>query len=366
MESLCGVQYCHLRRPLLPSFSRSPPPLSTRLSSLSFSPSLPARPRIGRPHLSLRASGAASHSHSQSSAREPRDAFPGDALLSVLRPACVAFAAGAALFFARLQKPLLAFAIASPVAPAAQSEIFPSSTPSTGDPEDVPDVEKEKSLEDYLASHPDDTRALRALMEIKIKSGKLPEAVAIVDRLIVLEPGEKDLPLLKAHIQSYGGNADTAQQGFEELLQKDPLLVEAYHGLVMAAWQSESEADLAPILKRIEGAMELCKKEKRKDDLRDFKLLVAQVKVLEGDYNEALKVYQDMVKEEPRDFRPYLCQGIVYTLLRKKDEAEKQFQKYRRLVPKEHPYAQYFDENMVAMKVFSQIDENKRTAALKR
>ncbi|KAK4396272.1 protein SLOW GREEN 1, chloroplastic [Sesamum angolense] len=42
--------------------------------------------------------------------------------------------------------------------------------------------------------------------------------------------------------------------------------------------------------------------------------------------------------EEPRDFRPYLCQGIIYTLLRKNGEAEKNFEKYRRLVPKGHPY----------------------------
>ncbi|KAL9668705.1 hypothetical protein QQ045_006243 [Rhodiola kirilowii] len=70
--------------------------------------------------------------------------------------------------------------------------------------------------------------------------------------------------------------------------------------------------------------------------------------------SEALKVYQELVKEEPTDFRPYLCQGIIYTLLKKSDEAEKQFQKYKRLVPKEHPYAQYFDDNMIATKVFSQ------------
>ncbi|CAA6654874.1 unnamed protein product [Spirodela intermedia] len=245
-------------------------------------------------------------------------------------------------------------------------EHLPSPSPVVGGPETLSEEEKVKFLEDFLDSHPEDIKALRSLMELKIKTQKLPEAIAIVDRLIILEPGEKDLPLLKAHLQSYDGETETAKQGFEDMLRRDPMLVEAYHGLVMAAWQTEAEGDLGGVLKRIEGAMELCKKEKRNDDLRDFKLLVAQVKVLEGNYLEALKLYQDLVKEEPRDFRPYLCQGIVYSLLHKKDEAEKQFQKYRQLVPKEHPYAQYFDENMVAMKVFSQIDENRRAAPLDR
>lgn len=202
-------------------------------------------------------------------------------------------------------------------------------------------------------------------MELKIKGGKLAQAIDIVDRLIDLEPGERDLPLLKAHLQSYSGDTEAARRGFEELLSKDPFLVEAYHGLVMAASQAENDGDLDGILKRVQDAMELCKKAKRKDDLRDFKLLVAQIKVVEGKYEDSLKIYQELVKEEPRDFRPYLCQGIIYTLLRKKDEAEKQFQKYRRLVPKGHPYAQYFDDNMIAMKVFGQMDENRRTAALK-
>ncbi|KAG2335002.1 hypothetical protein Bca52824_006182 [Brassica carinata] len=68
---------------------------------------------------------------------------------------------------------------------------------------------------------------------------------------------------------------------------------------------------------------------------------------MEGNPSEALRVYQELVKDEPRDFRPYLCQGLIYTLLKKKDEAEKQFEQFRRLVPENHPYKEYFDSNML-------------------
>lgn len=246
-------------------------------------------------------------------------------------------------------------AIASPV-PEASVDSFDSD-------QALSDEEKERKLEEHLDSHPEDRRSLRALMELKVKAGKFQDAIAAVDRLIQLEPGENDLPLLKAHIQSYSGDAESARQGFEDLLAEDPLLVEAYHGLVMV--QREAEGELNGILKRIESALETCKKLKRKEDVRDFKLLIAQIKVIEDKYDQALKIYQELVKEEPRDFRPYLCQGIIYTLLRKKEEAEKQFEKYRRLVPREHPYSRYFDDNMIAMKVFSQIEENKRKDSLK-
>ena len=227
----------------------------------------------------------------------------------------------------------------------------------------VSDEEKERTVEEYVESHPDDVEGLKSLMEVKIKNRKLQEAVDVIERLIQLEPDDKEWPLLKAHLYSYSGASELAKLGFEEILSANPLTVEAYHGLVMAVSQSDSGDELNQVLKRIEAAMERCKKEKKKEDLRDFKLLVAQIRVIEGKYNDALKVYQELVKEEPRDFRPYLCQGIIYTLLRKKDEAEKQFQKYRRLVPKGHPYARYFDDNMIATRVFSQMTENQRSGS---
>lgn len=273
---------------------------------------------------------------------------------SLIKLTCIA-ATAVALFFSRFaQKPLIA-------APIGQPTSFEAATETSNA---ISDEEKERNIEEYLISHPDDVASLRSLMEIKIKNRKLNEAIEVIDRLIQIEPNEAEWPLLKAHLYSYSGESELAKLGFEDILSKDPLRVEAYHGLVMAVSQLESGGELSELMKRIEAAMEKCKKEKKKDDLRDFKLLIAQIRVVEGNYNEALKVYQELVKEEPRDFRPYLCQGIIYTLLRKKDEAEKQFQKYKRLVPKGHPYASYFDDNVLATKVFSQMGE-KQTAGSK-
>lgn len=212
-------------------------------------------------------------------------------------------------------------------------------------------------FEDYLSSHPDDARALKGLMEVKIKTRKFEEAIGIINRLIEVEPFEKEWPLMKAHVCNYSGDIESAKLGFEEVLSKDPFAVEAYHGLVMVASQSD-EDEMEGVVKSIESAVEQCKKAKKKEELRDFKLLLAQVRVVEGKYVDALKVYQELVKEEPRDFRPYLCQGIIYTLLKKPKEADTQFEKYRRLVPKGHPYARYFEDNMNATKMFSQMAES--------
>ncbi|KAK4767258.1 hypothetical protein SAY87_024023 [Trapa incisa] len=261
-------------------------------------------------------------------------------LTPALKTACLTLSAAAALFFIRLNlKP----AVAAPVAPPAVESTEKSVK------------EEESVIEEQVSQNPNDVESLRTLMEVKIKTRKLQEAIEVIDRLMELEPDENEWPLLKANLHSYSGDFELAKKEFEDILEKDPIRVEAYHGLVMAG--SESGDELKGVLERIKAAMEMCRKEKKSSEFRDFKLLVAQVRVIEGDYGEALKVYEELVKEEPRDFRPYLCQGIIYTLLRKNDEAEKKFKQYRRLVPKDHPYAEYFDDNMLATKFFAQKAE---------
>uniref|UniRef100_M1ARL0 Chloroplast lumen common family protein n=1 Tax=Solanum tuberosum TaxID=4113 RepID=M1ARL0_SOLTU len=220
------------------------------------------------------------------------------------------------------------------------------------------DEENEKALESFLLSNPNDVDALRNLMEIQIKNRKLVDAISTIDKLIELEPNETEWPLLKSHLYVYNGELELAKIGFSEILKKDPFRVEAYHGLVMVASQEDSVEELKEIKKKVEEGIKMCDKESKKGEMRDFMLLLAQIWVIESKYEDALKVYQELVKEEPKDFRPYLCQGIIHTLLRKKDEAEKSFEEYRRLVPQGHPYARYFDDNLIATKLFSQKVES--------
>ncbi|KAG8649225.1 protein SLOW GREEN 1, chloroplastic [Manihot esculenta] len=332
-KALCSGQPCHFSlNPHRPSFSKP-------ISFLSFRtpPHLSSSPfKVS----SIRATSCRSHKTRQT--HQP-------SLLQTLNPllktTSITLTAAAAILFSRLQlKP----AIAAPVVTPATVEPNKESSKESGSSFE----EQERVLEEHLAGHPDDTEALRSLMEVRIKGRKLPEAIEVLDRLIELEPNENEWPLLKAQLYSYSGEFESARKGFEEILEKDPFRVEAYHGLVMA--HSESGNPLDEVIKRIEAAMNKCKKEKKKSDLRDFKLLIAQIRVMEEKYVEALKVYEELVKEEPRDFRPYLCQGIIYTLLRKKDEAEKKFEQFRKLVPKNHPYREFFVDNMFATKFFSE------------
>jgi len=148
---------------------------------------------------------------------------------------------------------------------------------------------------------------------------------------------------VKAHLRLLNGENELAAKEFEDLLQRDPFHVETYRCLLMLI--SETKAPTMELLKKIEEAVKVCAEQGKDSEVRDFKLLIAQIKVIDGDLSDAMKVYEELEKEEPQDFRPYLGQGIVYTMLKKNDEAEKQFEKFRTLAPDNHPYKQYFEDN---------------------
>ncbi|XP_073017269.1 protein SLOW GREEN 1, chloroplastic-like [Primulina eburnea] len=320
--------------PLRSSFSRS-------FLSLSFTIPPPTFPRLV--HSTTKASFQPSNP--EINPQKPTPRFPFILDLPPLKATLIAAIAAAALFGSQFY-----FALK----PASTARVSPQITVESTEKDVVVNEERENFLEEKLISNPSDIDGLKDLLEIKIRSKKVSEAVGILEKLVQLEPEDVEWPTLKAHIYAGSGETELAKNGFLEVLKKDPLRVEAYHGLVTVASREESGEDLDNINERVEEAMKMCEKENKMSDMRDFKMLLAQIRLLEGRYDTALKVYQELVEEEPKDFRPYLCQGIIFTLLGNSNEAEKNFEEYRRLVPQGHPYASYFDDNVTATKIFAQ------------
>ncbi|KAI3743397.1 hypothetical protein L1987_61106 [Smallanthus sonchifolius] len=108
----------------------------------------------------------------------------------------------------------------------------------------------------------------------------------------------------------------------------------------MAASAEGCPIELKDVDKRI---LEQMKKGGKKDEIRDLKLLLAQIRVDERDFNGALNIYHELSNEDPQDFKIYLCQAIAYRLLGKNDEAENN--RYKRLVPEGYIHAKYIDDN---------------------
>ena len=98
----------------------------------------------------------------------------------------------------------------------------------------------------------------------------MEEAFRVLDHLIELEPEELEWLLLKANMHIYNNNHTNMRKLFEEILKKDLLREEVFHGLVMATLRSNEL--LKGLLKRVEEANKVCKKQKRDSDVREVYL----------------------------------------------------------------------------------------------
>ncbi|XP_011025582.1 PREDICTED: uncharacterized protein LOC105126414 isoform X2 [Populus euphratica] len=161
--------------------------------------------------------------------------------------------------------------------------------------------EEEEMYEKVWEKEPRNVEALKVVLHGKMRRGQTKEAVKYVERLIEIEPEEVEWRLLEALCYEMLGQLNKAKRLFNEILEERPLLLRALH----------------------------------------------------GDFEEALKKFQGLVSDNPRDFRPYLCQGIIYSLLDRKEEAAEQFETYRSLVPEEFPQRIFLDDVVLEAKTKS-------------
>ncbi|KAL3623030.1 hypothetical protein CASFOL_031846 [Castilleja foliolosa] len=226
----------------------------------------------------------------------------------------------------------------------------------------TPVEEKAKLVEEQLYTNSDDIDELKNLVEIKVKSRKIPDAIKILDKLMELEPDEIEWLFLRAHLYAHNGQFQLSRKVFNEMLNKNPSSLDACQGLVNVDSQEESIEELKQTEKRIEEAIILAKENtENAANLSDFKLLRAQNRVLQGKHDDALNILKELEKEEADDFRVYLCQVLVYILLDRKSEAEISYEKYKGLVPEGHLFDTYFDdENFNAAKTYAQKVELER------
>ncbi|CAI8602719.1 unnamed protein product [Vicia faba] len=128
---------------------------------------------------------------------------------------------------------------------------------------------------------------VRAPKLSEVRAPKLSEAIHAVDHLIELEPEEFELLLLKAHLHSYNEEHELAKEGFELTMKQDPLNAKAYSGLLME--NLELKEPMEGFFNRVDEAVKFFEEKKMDSEAREFKLLIAQVKVMEEDYSGCIR-----------------------------------------------------------------------------
>ncbi|KAI7730942.1 hypothetical protein M8C21_006346 [Ambrosia artemisiifolia] len=231
--------------------------------------------------------------------------------------------------------------LANPVQDTSQSQSL------EGESLELDEDEEERMCVKLLESNPKDVVALKEAFHVKMKRGKTKEAIQYVERLVDVEPKEVEWRLLQALCYEMVGDYAKAKGLFKDVLKERPLLLRALHGLAMVMHKNHEGP---AVFEMLNNALEIARQRKKVADERNIRILIAQMHVVKGELDDALKLFKDLIDENPRDFRPYLCQGIIYSLLDKKEEAEEQFLTYQSLVPDEFPQRGFLEDVVLAAK----------------
>ncbi|XP_024978590.1 protein SLOW GREEN 1, chloroplastic [Cynara cardunculus var. scolymus] len=207
--------------------------------------------------------------------------------------------------------------------------------------------EEEMMYMRLVEDNPKSIEALKSVFHLKMKRGKTKEAIGYVERLIDVEPKEVEWRLLQALCYEMIGEYSKAKSFFKKILKGRPLLLRALHGLAMLMHKNHEGPAVFEMLNK---ALEIAQQKEKVPEERNIRILIAQMHVVKGELDDALKLFKDLIDENPRDFRPYLCQGIIYSLLDRKDEAEEQFSTYQSLLPDEFPERGFLDDVVLAAK----------------
>ncbi|KAF9677518.1 hypothetical protein SADUNF_Sadunf08G0116000 [Salix dunnii] len=244
--------------------------------------------------------------------------------------------------------------------PAALTE----QNPSLEEEQEEDDIEKHQNqnqsdpstpLQAFLESNAEAIESLNSLLQQKLENGQHEEALKIVKLLVAAQPEVTDWKFLMARLLNEMGRAQDARNVFEEILVANPLSFEAlFENALLMDRFGEGEA----VIRRLQEALDIAEEENKVKEARDVRLIMAQIQFLQKNVEEALKSYQELSKEDPKDFRPYFCRGMIYSLLDRNEEAKQQFAKYRELSPKKFEVEGYLRTSLSRMKLFGSNEKN--------
>ncbi|XP_074273007.1 protein SLOW GREEN 1, chloroplastic [Silene latifolia] len=240
--------------------------------------------------------------------------------------------------------------------PAKADTLTPTVEQSTEiDENNIDGSEVKTPLSKLIESNVEFVENLRSLLHQKLENGEDEEALKILGKLVEAQPNEMEWKFMLARLYNEMGKTQEARNVFEDILSINPLSFEAlFENALLMDRCGEGEA----VISRLERALRIAIDESKAKEARDVKLIMAQIQFLQKNVDEALSSYDELAKEDPKDFRPYFCKGMIYSLLDRNAEAKEQFAKYKELSPKKFEVEGYLRSPLSRMKVFETGSQN--------
>jgi tetratricopeptide (TPR) repeat protein len=223
--------------------------------------------------------------------------------------------------------------------------------------------------EDVLRQNPKDLNARRVLARIyarmigdsqanRVNEEMLKKAIEQYTRITQDEPGDTDSWLMLGRLQKVGQNSVEAEKAYKKVLDQDPNNEDALTGLAMVYSDLGDNKEAAEVLKRLSDkapsarsltalastyeqmreyglAAEALKKaiDLSPSNLSELKHALAQDLMLSDQLADSLKIYQQLVAEDPKDVQSQLRISQIYRQQRDYAKAREANDKARALDP---------------------------------
>lgn len=196
-----------------------------------------------------------------------------------------------------------------------------------------------RGYELVLQREPDNVTALRGLLQVRLELigqgvGDIKDAIAPLEKLASLNPETTEYGILLAQAKERTGDREGAAQAYRSILASRPGEIKALQGLVnLLLVQQRPEAAIGLLQDTLKAAPAANLAKPESVDVTSVQLILGQVYAVQKRYEEAIAIYDESAKANPKDFRPSLGKAIVLKEQGKTDEAKTLFDRATELAP---------------------------------
>lgn len=221
----------------------------------------------------------------------------------------------------------------------SRSTPTPTQTAQSNDKQSQLLQDQVRGYELVLQREPDNVTALRGLLQVRLELigqgvGAIKDVVPTLEKLAKLNPETTEYGILLAQAKERTGDREGAAQAYRSILASKPGEIKALQGLVnLLLVQQRPEAAIGLLQDTLKAAPGANQVKPGSIDTTSVQLILGQVYAVQKRYPEAIAIYDESAKANPKDFRPTLAHAIVLKEQGKKDEAKTLFDKANELAP---------------------------------
>lgn len=217
-----------------------------------------------------------------------------------------------------------------------------------------------KGYQLVLEREPDNSTALRGLVEVRLEQGDLPGALEPLEKFAELNTQEPDYAILLAEGKQQLGDYEGAFKAYDRVLAKDPGNVRALDGVIeLQLQQNKPQRAIDRLQNTLKIATQTNLASPGSIDVTSIQLLLGKVYARQDRWTEAIAVYDQAIESNPKDFRPFYAKASVLEQQGENSQVKALLNQAASLAPPK--YKEQIQEQLARMSAAAESDSEAET-----